>query len=89
MKATETAVPAEAAATEDPPLDLVLAQQKLLKLGMYARYAPLSAQYLRDCIAHELEKAEKILLERLGGVGAERHLLEVIEARCALARSWH
>jgi hypothetical protein len=89
MTTTEIANPAQNLAAEDPPLDLVLARQNLMKLGMYAHYAPSSAQYLRDCIAHELERAERILLERMGCVDAERHLLDIMEARCALARSWH
>ena len=76
-------------AVEDPPVDLVIAQQRLMKLGMYTRYAPASAQYLRDCIAHELERAERILLERLGYSGVQQHLLDILEARSALARSWH
>jgi hypothetical protein len=89
MNAPEALPPAPAATDDEPPLDRVLAQQQLMKLGMQARYSPLSAQYLRECIAHELEKAERILLERIGKLGAEKHLMDIIEARCALARSWH
>lgn len=89
MTSDQAITPDKGPATEDPPLDLVIAQQRLMKLGMYARYAPASAQYLRDCIAHELERAERILLERLGYSGTQQHLLDILEARSVLARSWH
>ena len=89
MKAAPATAPEPDTGAEDPPLDLLMAQQRLMKLGMITRYAPSSAQALRDCIAHELERAERILLQRLGYAGAQQHLLDILEARSALARSWH
>lgn len=75
----------EPASGSEPPVELVLAQQKLLKLNMYAYYSPRSAQYLRECIAYELERAERILMERIGGQDVDRHRNAIEAARKALA----
>jgi hypothetical protein len=58
---------------DDAPYHLALAQHHLQKLGMYARYSPESAAYLRDCIANELEGAIRTLLRREGPGGLARH----------------
>ncbi len=65
----------------DPPVELLLAQQKMLKFNMYAYYAPRSAQYLRECIVHELERAERILLQRLASHEVAQHQRAINAAR--------
>lgn len=80
---TEDALPAE------PPVDLILAQQKLQKLGMYAQYSPRSAQILRECIAHELDRAEQILLSRMGHPASAQYYRDILAARCILNPAAH
>jgi len=89
MHAPESTTPRQFESPENVAHDPELAQENRMTPAMDMRHSPLSAQYLRECIAHELEKAERILLERLGIVGSEQQLLDAMEARCALARSWH
>ncbi len=79
----------ELSSSEPTPADPIMIPQRLMKRSMTTRPAPSSAQTLRDCIAHELERAERILLQRLGYTGPPEQLLDFLEARCALARSWH
>ena len=71
-------------ADDDVPVDLVLARQNLQKLGMYAQYSPRSAEILRECIAHELDRAERILRSRMGNPAAARHQREIVAARSVL-----
>jgi hypothetical protein len=89
MDATEICIPTPTSDASDAPVELVLARQQLMKLGMYARYSPQSARYLRECIAHELERAEKILRERLACPAVEEHRNEIVQARRALDGAWH
>jgi hypothetical protein len=70
---------------EEGPDHLALAQHHLQKLGMYARYSPESAAYLRECIAHELEGAIRTLLRREGPSGLARHRETIDAARGILA----
>jgi hypothetical protein len=89
MDTLEISASANPGAENEAPLELLFAQQNLLKLGMYALYSPESADYLRECIAYELERAEKILLARMGCADVERHRNAIIAARNALDRSKH
>ena len=88
MNTEEQEMPASQTAMDDEaPVDLLLARQNLMKLGMYAAYSPLSAQYLSECIAYELERAEQVLLRRMGYPSLERHRQEILDTRRELARS--
>jgi len=70
----------------ETPVDLALARQNLLKLGSYARYFPREAQFLRQCIADQLERAERRVRNGNGVRHAPAYLGEIVEARSTLAR---
>jgi hypothetical protein len=89
MDTIEISIAVPASEQTDAPVELLFARHQLMKLGMYTRYSPQSARYLRECIAHELERAEKVLRERLACPAVEKHRKEILEARQALELARH
>ena len=86
MKPFETDHDAVFAGDDEAPLDLCFAQHNLQKLNLVSRH---NAPHLCACIAHQLGRAEQILLERRRNPRTVVHLEEIARARRALERFTH